>query len=196
MKRILIVPLVCLLAACSTATPTAINAPSTENIDTEEVIVYAALLQVMYPGQNIVLEDHTSTSPSSVENTQDTLAFVLGEMTGVHPDTAASFQVRNDAPHPLKENMQLGLQYTLLDEENMRAIFNINQDGWSMFYSRYPNSPGITSLSRVGFNMDMDQALIYIGNQSHWLGGAGYYILMEKESGIWLVDQQVMTWIS
>jgi hypothetical protein len=78
----------------------------------------------------------------------------------------------------------------------MRQIFNVNQNGWEMFYSRHPDTPGITSVSRVGFNAAMDQALVYIGTESHWLAGAGYYVLMKKVDGVWGIDQQVMTWIS
>jgi hypothetical protein len=65
-----------------------------------------------------------------------------------------------------------------------------------LFYERYPNTPGITTLSRVGFNEPLDQALVYIGTMSHWKAGVGYYVLLSKVNGSWLVEQQVMTWIS
>jgi hypothetical protein len=92
--------------------------------------------------------------------------------------------------------MELGQVYVLLTEENMRQIFNINQNGWDVFYADYPGAPGITTLSRVGFNDAMDQALVYVGTQSHWLAGAGYIVLLVKVEGVWVIDQQVMTWIS
>jgi hypothetical protein len=194
-KSFLLLP-VFLLAACSTATATPFPTPSAKDIEAEEIAVYASLLQAMYPEQNIVLMDQTTSEPSGVENIPAELEYVLGEMTGVDPDTAASFQVRNDATYPLKENMDLGLQFTLLNENDMRQIFNVNQNGWEMFYSRYPDAPGITSVSRVGFNAAMDQALVYIGTESHWLAGVGYYVLMMKVDGIWTINQRVMTWIS
>jgi hypothetical protein len=31
---------------------------------------------------------------------------------------------------------------------------------------------------------------------SHWLAGAGYFVLLNKVNGAWVVDQQVMSWIS
>ena len=51
-------------------------------------------------------------------------------------------------------------------------------------------------ISQVGFNETLDQALVYVGTMSHWLAGAGYYVLLNKVNGAWIVDQQVMTWIS
>ena len=196
MKKSFLFLLAFLLAACSSATVTPINSPSPTDIKAEEVAVYAALLQARYPEQNIVLMDQTTVEPGGVDNIPVELEYVLGEMTGVAPETAASFQVRNDAAYPLKADMDLGLQYVLLSEDDMRQIFNVNQDGWEMFYSHYPDSPGITSVSRVGFNSAMDQALVYIGTSSHWLAGAGYYVMMKKVDGVWMIDQQVMTWIS
>jgi hypothetical protein len=78
----------------------------------------------------------------------------------------------------------------------MNQIFAVNQDGWQVFYARFPEAPGIISLSRVGFNDRLDQALVYLGNQSHWLAGAGHFYLLKKVNGAWTVDQKVMTWIS
>jgi hypothetical protein len=78
----------------------------------------------------------------------------------------------------------------------MTSIFGQNQDGWQLFYEQYPDAPGITTLSRVGFNYAFDQALVYVGTLSHYLAGAGYYVLLKKVNGSWIVDQQVMSWIS
>jgi hypothetical protein len=78
----------------------------------------------------------------------------------------------------------------------MSQIFSQNRDGWQLFYEQYPDAPGITTLSRVSFNNTFDQALVYVGTLSHWLAGAGYYVLLKKDNGAWVVDQQVMSWIS
>jgi hypothetical protein len=75
-------------------------------------------------------------------------------------------------------------------------LFNQNQDGWQLFYEQYPGTPGITTISQVGFNVNFDQALVYVGTMSHWLAGAGYFMLLNKVNGAWIVDQQVMSWIS
>ena len=196
MKKIFLLLLAFLLAACSSKGPTPLPTPSISDVDSEEVAVYAALLESMYPDLRLVLTEKTATDPGGAENTASVLEHALTQLKDVDPQTAASFQVRNDAQYSLKPDMELGQVYVLLTEENMRQIFNINQNGWDVFYADYPGAPGITTLSRVGFNDAMDQALVYVGTQSHWLAGAGYIVLLVKVEGVWVIDQQVMTWIS
>ncbi len=107
-----------------------------------------------------------------------------------------SFRNRNDAAYPISPDMNIGGPYTLLSQAGRQQIFGVNQSGWEIFYERYPQAPGITTLSRVGLNSSLDQALVYIGTQSNWLIGSGYYILLKKVDGAWNIDQRVMTWIS
>jgi hypothetical protein len=140
--------------------------------------------------------DTTATDPGGVENTTQTLDYVLQNMHDLAPGTVDSFRVRNDTAHPIRPDMNFGSPYTLLSQAEKNQIFGQNQSGWEIFYNRYPQAPGITMLSRVGFNAVLDQALVYIGTQSNWLAGAGYYVLLKKVDGAWSIDQQVMTWIS
>jgi hypothetical protein len=92
--------------------------------------------------------------------------------------------------------MQLGSPYTLLSQTARNQIFSQNQSGWDIFYGRYPQAPGITTFSKVGFNAKRDQALVYMGTQSNWTVGTGYYLLLKKVNGTWSIDQQVMIWVS
>jgi len=48
----------------------------------------------------------------------------------------------------------------------------------------------------VGFNNSLDQAVIYVGNMAGPLIGSGFYYLMEKKNGEWVIKEQVMVWIS
>ena len=92
--------------------------------------------------------------------------------------------------------MILGSRYILFSLEDMQGLFGENQNGWDIFYTRYPEAPGIITVSKVGFNLAADQALVYLGIQSHWLAGSGTYFLLVKKDGVWEIDQSVMTWIS
>jgi hypothetical protein len=114
----------------------------------------------------------------------------------VAPETQDSFRSRNATSQILRSNMQLGEPYTLLSQSARNRIFGQNQSGWDVFYNHYPQAPGITTFSRVGFNSSLDQALVYMGTQSNWLAGAGYYFLLIKVNGTWTIDQQVMVWVS
>jgi hypothetical protein len=196
LRKTLFVLLAVLLAACAGHTPTPAPTPSTAQMDLEEQAVYAALLQDLYSAASYVIMDTTSTAPGGVADTASTLERVLLDMRQVNPLTADSFRLRNESAHSLHADMQLGAPYVLLSQAEMAQFFGQNRDGWQLFYGQYPDAPGITTLSRVGFNTALDQALVYVGTMSHYLVGAGYYVLLNKVNGAWIVDQQVMTWIS
>jgi hypothetical protein len=194
-KKLLLLYLTLCAAAC-TAKPTSTPTPSADQIDLEEQAVYAFLLPKMYRNSQYVIMATTATNATGVDNTAQTLDYVLQNMHGVASETVDSFEIRNDAAYPIRPDMNLGGPYTLLSQDRRNQIFGQNQSGWEVFYNRYPQAPGITTLSRVGFNSAFDQALVYIGTQSNWLAGAGYYVLLKKGDGVWNIDQQVMTWIS
>jgi len=194
-RKSFLVFLTAVLAACSD-TPTPISTPSEDKLEVEQQEVYAALLQKLYSAPSYVIMDATATGPSGVGETDSTLDHILQDMRSVDPETVDSFRVRNDAAYPVRPDMNLGSGYVLLSKDEMSLIFSPNQDGWQVFYDQHPDAPGITTLSRVGFNYALDQALVYVGTMSHWLAGGGYYVLLVKINGFWFVDQQVMTWIS
>ena len=194
-RKYLVIFLVIILVAC-TGSPVPSPTPSSEQLDSEEQAVYAELLQKLYATSSYVIMDTTATSPSGVEDTDSTLDLIVQDMRAVDQQTVDSFRDRNDAAHSIRPDMDLGSAYVLLSQVEMSRIFSQNQDGWQVFYDRYPDAPGIINLSRVGFNNGLDQALVYVGTMSHWLAGSGYYVLLKKVNGSWLVDQQVMTWIS
>ena len=193
-RKLLSIFLLLALASC-TAKPTPIPTPSAVQIETEEQAVYAALL-ARYPASGYVIMDTTATDITGIENTSQTLDFVLQNMQAVAPETVDSFRVRNETASLLRNDMQLSVPYVLMSLADRQALFSINQDGWTLFYNRYPDAPGIITFSRVGFNEAIDQALCYVGFQSQLLSGAGYYFLLKKVNGNWVVDQQVMTWVS
>ena len=91
--------------------------------------------------------------------------------------------------------MNLGVDYVLLSADELAQI--TSQPNWNeVLNEQYPNSHGYTVFSRVGFNSSLDQAVIYIGNVAGPMMGSGFYYLMEKENGEWVIKEQVMAWIS
>ena len=194
-RNFLFVFLAVVLAACTT-TPAPASTPSEDQIDLEEQAVYTALLGSLFSASTYVIMDTTATSPGGVGDTVSTLDHIMQNLHAVDPQTADSFRLRNDAAYPIQPGMQLGSGYVLLSQADMTQIFSQNRDGWLFFYEQFPGTPGITTLSRVGLNDALDQALVYVGTLSHYLAGAGYYLLLKKVNGSWVVDQQVMSWIS
>ncbi|MGD0613208.1 MAG: hypothetical protein ABSB41_17050 [Anaerolineales bacterium] len=170
------------------------TAPS---VDLEEQAVFAALIQQKYgASKSLVIRDTTATDAEGVGNTESALQYVLKNTHGLEADTLDNFRARNVSATPVAADMNLGVSYVLLRQSDLDQIFAQNQDGWQVFYERFPDAPGIFSLSRVGFNAHFDQALVYLGIQSQYLNGSGHYFLLEKVKGTWTIDQVVQTWIS
>jgi hypothetical protein len=58
----------------------------------------------------------------------------------------------------------------LISKKEHDKIFS--DESWDTFYQKYPDSPGYIGLSRVGFNSNHTQAIIYFSNVLASLGGA------------------------
>jgi hypothetical protein len=195
LKHILLGCILLFIAACSASTPSAVT-PAVAKMDNEEMVVYGFLLSKMYKHTGYVIMDSTSTNETGGQDTSQTLDYVLSNLHDVDPSTVMSFKDRNSTAHRLPANMAFGSSYTLLTQADRNEIFSLNQSGWDIFYSRYPDAPGITTFSKVGFNSSLDQALVYIGTSSNWHVGEGYYILLQQTNGSWSINQKVLVWES
>lgn len=184
-----------LLPACtpaSTLTPT----PLETQPSASEEAVYRTVFEELYGTPRMyVLAEETSPAMDGVEGLDAVLESILPGMIGVEEQTADNFRLRNQQGVPVRPDMDLGLPYVLLTDDEFDEIFNINSSGWDIFYTRFPNSPGISTVSQVGFNEQLTQALVYVGTLSHWKAGVGFYLLLEKVEDTWQVAQQVMAWI-
>jgi len=193
--KVLLVVLFLLCGCAGRSTPIPPTAPP--SVAFEEAEVFAALVRNQFgAGQSLVIRASTSTDAEGVANTEAMLQYVLKNTHGLEADTVKNFRERNATTTLLASDMNLGVSYVLLNQGELDQIFALNQDGWQVFFERYPNSPGLLSLSRVGFNARFDQALVYLGIQSQWLNGSGHYFLLSEVKGSWSIDQMVQTWIS
>ena len=52
------------------------------------------------------------------------------------------------------------------------------------------------TFSRVGFNRDLTQAVVYLSQVAGPLGGEGVFVLLQKENGVWTPTEEITVWIS
>ena len=93
------------------------------------------------------------------------------------------------------------VKHILISRSEMKLLFDKERkkeekDGWSLFYEKYPHSPGIITLSLPGFSRDGKTAVIYMGNQSHWLAGHGGIYVYQNKNGEWKQETELPEWIS
>ena len=182
--------LIPVILSCSLFTST--PKPSQADIENEEQAVYAVFVADS-KGPAVILQN---TSTSTVEEDPELMIDnIKGGLPGISSATIDSFVERNTQSSQLSPAMQLGVEYVLLSEERLAEISS--QVNWhEVLQERFPGSNGYLIFSRVGFNQSLDQAVIYVGQVAGPLMGAGYYYLLEKQAGEWIIKEETMVWIS
>ncbi len=163
--------------------------------ESEEYKIYSVLIRDKFLKQaitTVVVKDETGIHP--LGKNYD-LGYIKRGLTGTTQELIDDFAMQNREPFPLKDRFDVNATIILFDKEKQQQIF-IDGKGWERFYEIYPNSQGIATFSKVGFNRQGDQALVYYGNQEHWLAGTGYFVLFEKKNGEWSIKSELMVWIS
>ena len=188
----------CLCASCqqsatpspASPTPTRLSTATPQlDPDIEEYAVYAAILEgtfVREDTKQVLIMDHTQTQEPVVM--EDFLAD-FQENTPLAPELVASFKERNQGPHPLEPVLDLEVEYQLLTQEEVDELHPQDEaSGWKLFYEKYPDTVGFIHLSRVGFNADLSQALVYIAHYHYQQPLLGGYYLMTRQDGRWVVE--------
>ena len=111
------------------------------------------------------------------------------ENTPLPPELVDGFLERNQQSHPLRQELDFGVEYQLLTQETVDELRPLDEaSGWKLRYERYPNSYGFVYLSRVGFNEDFSMALVYMSTYHYEQPLIGGYYLLVKKDGVWVVE--------
>ena len=190
LKRIPVALFTLSFTACSFLTPAA--TPSAADIEKEEQAVYSFFVG---GGERTVLILQDTSADISANDPQKSLDYIRSGLPSLSDEALDNFVQRNQQSGPLAPDMELDVDYILLSTEELSEI--TRQSNWGeVITQKYPGSYGYTMFSRVGFNNTLDQAVIYVGSMAAPLMGSGFYYLMEKEKGDWVIKEQVMAWIS
>lgn len=176
--------------ACSLFIPAA--TPSAAEIEKEEQAVYSVFMKEGVDPMLILQMTSTNLADQEPKQIRD---HIRGSFEDVSNDTVQSYLDRNAQPGELSPDMDMGVDYVLLNADELKKI--TRQPNWrQVLMETYPGSNGYLIFSRVGFNRSLDQAVIYVGDVGGPLMGAGYYYLLEKQDGQWSIKEEVMVWIS
>lgn len=90
----------------------------------------------------------------------------------------------------------------LMSTTELKDIFERKPEkipvGWNLFYKMHPTASGIVNISRPGISRDGSVAIIYLGQQSHYLAGAGQLWVFKKQDGKWVLQHDSIgpKWVS
>ena len=120
------------------------------------------------------------------------------QLNPVSLDTLDDYAARNKNSLSLENKFNLKTKYEIVPYAEVEKIFpdGMPEEGWKVFYSKYPEANGYIRLSRVGFNKARDQAIVKTGWMRGPLHGEGNYVLLGKQNGSWKVLKRVTTWVS
>jgi hypothetical protein len=190
----------------SSAAPVSIKADP----EKEKYAVYSAVIKDMYLGQEsklLVIEQDTYCSQTPDSEKVDKKVgdmrrqmeeYAFGKLPALKAPTINDFHAHEQECRSLEEQFDIPIKYQLITSEDFDSLFHEGEieGGWNRFYKKYPGSSGVISFSNVGFNSEMDQALVSASRGCGGLCGAGHFVLLTKERGVWKVESKVMTWVS
>lgn len=190
LKRIPVALFTLSFTACSFLTSAA--TPSAADIEKEEQAIYSFFVG---GGERTVLILQDTSADISANDPQKSLDYIRSGLPSLSDEALDNFVQRNQQSGPIASDMELDVDYILLSTEELSEI--TRQSNWGeVITQKYPGSYGYTMFSRVGFNNSLDQAIIYVGQMAAPLMGSGFYYLMEKKNGEWVIKEQIMAWIS
>jgi hypothetical protein len=170
-------------------------------VTTEEYAVYSAVIQGMFIKEKvktIVISKQTTfyDYKSIWQKPEDYIRVMLEQLRPITLDTVEDLERKNKEQSELGFRLNLTARYVLLDRQAPTNTPEAYAERWRSFYDKYLDSPGIISLSRVGFNANRDQGIVYVANTCGGLCGKGYYMLLTKSSKGWKIERDLMLWVS
>ena len=161
----------------------------------EEYEVYSALLREKFLKdceRKLCIDE--LTFDGDLSESIGTLSFRTGK---VMPEMEAirDFKDNNKEPSKIESEKISGIDYMVFGAKDYVKVFDENDEGWDFFHDTYKMEEIIT-LSRVGFNADKTQAVLYQSFQAGQLAGQGFYVKMAKVKGNWEIEEEHSLWIS
>ena len=167
--------------------------------EADEYAVYAALFAEKgddKQGTQIVLQDVTVVNDRFSGRLDQRALEKLFGLPSIK-DAINDFVTKNRKSSVLTDQFKLSATIVLITDSDVKRLFHDSIDGgWDLFHAKYPKATSINTLSRVGFNKDRTEALVYYTYSCGGLCGQGQYVLLRKRDGHWKIEKESMTWIS
>ncbi|MCC6963313.1 MAG: hypothetical protein IT585_08685 [candidate division Zixibacteria bacterium] len=162
-----------------------------------EIEAFTGINEVEHDTLKVVIDPLTSGDLSLRDLHRDELYYTIQKQWQLLKlETFDDFVVKNFGGEWLSRRFVFDFGYRLMagGEDDQ---YEADEDGfWEAFYRVYPRYIGITTVSRVGFDEERTQALIYVAQQQEGLSGSGWLYCLECVDGKWVIQAQYMRYIS
>jgi hypothetical protein len=171
---------------------------ASSQLEDNQYAIYSALINELYTrdrNKRLIIESQTSLDEFLSGPTTWNLNYVRENMqNNVTQELLDDFLVKNQQPQALNCRFDASAECVLISKDQLNALSRAG-DFWIAFYEKY-RAGSITTFSRVGFNREMDRALVYTGDSCGWKCGMGYYVLLARQNNTWTIKHTVNIWAS
>jgi hypothetical protein len=112
----------------------------------------------------------------------------------IDPTATDDFEAKNRKHCVLtKSSFKLLVKFDPISDADLRSVFHgkLGDLEWTDFYRRYPASRGFIMLSRVGFNTEHTQTVVYVGSRCGPDCADLYFSLLEKTGETWTLKKEL-----
>ena len=166
-----------------------------EGVSAEEYDIYSSIIKQIYlkpETKMAMIEERTFRYDFGVENDEPWREKKKGVV--IEESAIEDYETKNSQPWLLnKASFKLPVKTNLITDLDLKAIFHGNwgELQWINYYRRFPDSDGFVMLSRIGFNTERTQGLMYIGSRCGPRCGDIHFLLLEKANGVWVIKKEL-----
>jgi hypothetical protein len=164
-------------------------------METEELKVYSTVLDALGErfgaSRLLILNETTLGRVSPLSDPQEVGQFLRKRVPeGIAVEIVDEFVQKNRQPISLRDEIPTRMSHSLVENQDPRL-----SGEWEEFNKKNPGST-IVQLSRVAFDPDMTQALVYLSSLMGSRSGWGYYVFLSKHGQDWEIKQKQQAWVS
>jgi hypothetical protein len=172
-----------------------VQAESDAGVSDEEYEIYSSIIKQFYVEAEtklIMIEERTFRYDFAVDDDEPWREKKKGVI--IDDSAADDYEAKNGRQWLLNKNsFKLPVKINLITDLDLKAIFHGNwgELQWINYYRRFPDSRGFVMLSRIGFNTEHTQALLYVGSRCGRGCGDIHFLLLEKVNGAWVIKKEL-----
>jgi hypothetical protein len=181
-----------------TTSPSAVAADSHHDPDSAECDVYRAIIARLLgsPAATKIMIAKNTVKPGTFDKQieQSREAFVANTSADLSRETIEDYLDKGRESRQIELGSMPGVEFVVLDQSVIATFFQKGPDGWTDLRAKYPGIAGMLTFSRVGFNHEVNQALVYAAWSCGPLCGHGDYVFLEKQAGAWTIKKEYSLW--
>lgn len=168
----------------------------------DEHAIYSALLKYFEKEDNegglrrFIVRDLTqSPSNTCIPDEifrRDNQVFTLGWQQSIN-----DLKRKGESSFRLSDLLQSQNSHTFIADNEFNAFTDTsNKSGFLAFREKYPDVRCIVTFSKIGFDRNKLQAIVYSESWCGPLSGAGDYYALTQAGGFWKIDKRLNCWVS